>query len=70
MSSGDDRISSATVTCESCGSEETEVFAVHRVYVTPADWDTVGREDVQPDVERWCYACLASYPHEMVGGQE
>jgi hypothetical protein len=52
--------------CESCGSEEPQVYAVHRIYVTPADWDTVGREDVQPEVERWCYACLASYPHEMV----
>ena len=20
----------------------------------------------RPDVERWCYACLASYPHELV----
>ena len=52
--------------CDSCGSDEPEVWAVHRVYVTPADWDTEGREDVQPDVERWCYACLASYPHELV----
>ena len=52
--------------CESCGGEEPEVWAVHRVYVTPADWDTEGREDVQADVERWCYACLASYPHEML----
>jgi len=54
------------VVCDSCGSEEPDVYAVHRIYVTPADWDTVGHEDIQPDVERWCYACLASYPHEMV----
>ena len=59
-------MSAAVFVCESCGSEEAQVWAVHRVYVTPADWDTEGREDVQADVERWCYACLASYPHEML----
>lgn len=53
-------------TCDSCGSVETVVWAVRRVYVTPADWDTEGREVVDPQVERWCFACLASYPHEPV----
>jgi hypothetical protein len=52
--------------CESCGAADDVVFAVHRVYVTPADWDVEGREEIRPEVERWCYACLASYPHEMV----
>ncbi len=50
--------------CDSCGSQETELHAVHRVYVTPADWDTEGREEVQSETERWCYACVASYPHQ------
>ena len=52
--------------CDSCGSSEDTVWAVHRVYVTPPDWDTEGREDRQPEVEHWCFACLASYPHEPV----
>lgn len=55
-----------TGACDSCGSTEEQLQDVHRVYVTPADWDTEGREDVQPDTERWCYACLASYPHQPV----
>lgn len=54
-------------TCESCGSSEEELHEVRRVYVTPADWDAEGREDVQPDTERWCYACVASFPHQPVG---
>jgi hypothetical protein len=58
--------SDPTITCDSCGSTETTVWAVHRLYVTPADWDTEGREQVDPEVERWCFACLASYPHEPV----
>jgi len=50
-------------TCESCGAHDT-VYAVHRMYVTPADWDTEGREITLPDVERWCYACCTHYPHQ------
>ena len=56
----------ATSTCESCGSPEARLAAVHRVYVTPPDWDTEGREDVLSEIETWCVACLASYPHEPV----
>ena len=55
-----------TSTCESCGSEESVLYAVHRQYVTPADWDTPGSERTLPDVERWCFACCTHYPHEPV----
>lgn len=55
-----------TYDCQSCGSVETVLWAVRRIYVTPADWDTEGAEHTDPDVERWCFACLASYPHEPV----
>ncbi len=56
-----------TYTCQSCGSTEVVLWAVRRVYVTVADWDTAENEQLDPEVERWCFACLASYPHEPVG---
>jgi hypothetical protein len=55
-----------TSTCDSCGAQEPELYAVHRQYVTPADWDTPGREVTLDDVERWCYSCLTHYPHVLV----
>jgi hypothetical protein len=62
-----DQVSDTSWRCESCGStREPAVYAVRRIYVTPPDWDTEGREDVQPDVELWCAACLTSYPNELV----
>lgn len=55
-------------TCESCGSTGNVVFAVHRMYVTPADWDTEGREVVVDEVERWCVPCCTMYPHRPAAG--
>ena len=57
-----------TGTCDSCGREEAEadLEEVHRVYVTPEAWDTPGRVQVVDEVERWCFACRAHYPHESV----
>jgi hypothetical protein len=52
--------------CDSCGAEGGELVAVHRVYVTPAAWDTEEKVDVVPDVERWCYPCRTHYPHQEV----
>ena len=57
-----------TSTCDSCGAEEHELHAVHRQYVTPAEWDTPGREVTLDEVERWCYSCLTHYPHVLVEG--
>lgn len=50
--------------CDSCGGEATEVVPVHRVYVTPAAWDTEEKVEVVDDVERWCSACRTHYPHQ------
>jgi len=62
----------ATIPCDSCGREEpaADVESVHRVYVTPAAWDTEERIDVQADVERWCFACRSHYPHQVLGATE
>lgn len=50
--------------CDSCAGDATELYAVHRKYVTPAAWDQEPDERVLDDVERWCYSCLTHYPHE------
>lgn len=50
--------------CTSCGRDDEEVDAVHRVYVTPEAWDTPGAVDVQTEVEYWCFACRTQYPHQ------
>ena len=50
--------------CDSCGIQEVEVARVHRVYVTPEAWDTEGKVEVLDEVERWCFPCRTSYPHE------
>jgi hypothetical protein len=54
------------LTCDSCGFDADELWAVHRVYVTPEAWDTPGSEKVLDDVEQWCFACLSHYPHQPV----
>jgi hypothetical protein len=53
--------------CESCGAEADDLASVHRVYVTPAAWDTEEKVDVLDDVERWCFPCRSMYPHQPVG---
>lgn len=54
-----------TTTCESCGAPDAELYAVRRQYVTPAEWDTPGREVTLDAVERWCYPCCTHYPHVL-----
>ena len=55
-------------TCESCGAPGEELYAVHRQYVTPADWDTPAREVTLAEVEHWCFSCCTHYPHVLVEG--
>ena len=58
----------ATRPCDSCGRDEPEsdLEAVHRVYVTPEAWDTEGKVEVVDEVERWCFSCRTHYPHKEV----
>jgi hypothetical protein len=51
-------------TCDSCGREESELVAVHRVYVVPESWDTPGSEKTLTEVEQWCFSCRTHYPHQ------
>jgi hypothetical protein len=53
-------------TCDSCGRTDEDLAEVHRAYLTPETWDTPGRVDIVPDLERWCLVCRAHYPHEPV----
>jgi hypothetical protein len=51
-------------TCESCGAPADDLAPVHRVYVTPEAWDTEEKVEVLDEVERWCFPCRSSYPHQ------
>jgi hypothetical protein len=53
--------------CESCGAPADDLAPVHRVYVTPEAWDTAEKVEVVDDVERWCFPCRSSYPHQPLG---
>ncbi|MBV6508362.1 MAG: hypothetical protein JJLCMIEE_01422 [Acidimicrobiales bacterium] len=50
--------------CDSCAREESDLLAVHRVYVTPESWDTEEKVEVMAGVERWCVVCRLHYPHQ------
>jgi ribosomal protein L44E len=54
----------AVPTCDSCGREDSELVAVHRVYVVPESWDTPGSEKTLAEVEQWCFSCRTHYPHQ------
>jgi hypothetical protein len=51
------------MTCDSCGADEAMLYEVRRQYVTPADWDTEGREVTLDEIERWCFSCCTQYPN-------
>jgi hypothetical protein len=66
----------ATVRCDSCGRDEppADVVTVHRVYVTPPERGfedlTEPRIQVVEALERWCFPCRSSYPHQVEGEDE
>lgn len=49
-------------TCESCGVDDELVTPVRRTYLAASDGSTAER--TVDEVERWCVACLTSYPHQ------
>ena len=53
-------------TCENCGREDSEIAAVHRMYVVPETWDQAGSSTTLDEVEQWCFSCRTQYPHEDV----
>jgi hypothetical protein len=61
-------VGEASERCESCGGTASDAAPVHRVYVTPAAWDTEERVEVVDEVERWCSACRSQYPHQELAG--
>ena len=52
--------------CDSCGDDDVEVVALHRIYLTPEAWDQEEKVEVLDSVERWCFPCRTSYPHQLV----
>jgi hypothetical protein len=51
--------------CDSCADEGVGVVALHRIYMTPEAGDQAPSVDVQPALERWCFSCRMSYPHQL-----
>ena len=43
--------------CASCGREDDDLAAVHRVYLYP-------EASTLAEVEWWCVSCRTQYPHE------
>lgn len=56
----------AAGTCESCGDSGVATEAVHRIYLTPEAWDQEEKVEVLDAVERWCFPCRTSYPHQLI----
>jgi hypothetical protein len=70
----------ALPTCDSCGAPAADTEPVHRVYVTPRDWDLSGEAgeggpggegagdhvQVVDEVESWCFPCRSQYPHQSL----
>jgi len=52
--------------CDSCGDDGVEVVALHRIYLTPEAWDQEEKVEVLEAVERWCFPCRTSYPHQRL----
>ena len=52
--------------CDSCGADEPVLYGVRRRYVTPHGWETPGSQTTLEEIEHWCFACCAHYPHEPV----
>jgi len=60
--------SSPGATCESCGGADDALEPVHRVYLEADEDGNLQPARTMPEVERWCSACRALYPHEPAGG--
>lgn len=50
--------------CESCGTPDTDLVEVHRVYLETDGQARVIGSRVLDDVEWWCVPCRTHYPHE------
>jgi hypothetical protein len=55
---------SSDPTCDSCGRSGDDRAAVRRQYVTMDDRGRVTGAETVDEVEMWCPACRAAYPHE------
>lgn len=58
----------AASACDNCAAADSALEPVRRVYLDldPGDADTPLARHVMPEIERWCAACRASYPHQPV----
>ncbi len=52
--------------CDSCADEGVGVVALHRIYLTPEAGEQAPTMALQPSLERWCFSCRTSYPHQLL----
>jgi hypothetical protein len=55
-------------TCESCGIPDDRLEPVRRVYLDVDDLGRVFEVSTVAEIERWCPACRATYPHKPATG--
>ena len=60
--------SSPGPTCQSCGLAQGPFELVRRVYLEADGRGGLRVSETVEDVERWCPACCAVYPHEPARG--
>jgi hypothetical protein len=48
--------------CDNCAREDDDLVAVHRVYLLPEAWDTIGSVTRVAATELWCFSCRSQYP--------
>lgn len=54
-----------TTECENCGSTNVSTDPVRRVYLDPEAPGDPESATIGDDVEAWCAACVANYPHQV-----
>jgi hypothetical protein len=47
--------------CENCGTPDTELLQVRRVYMDPDNPGEVKTTEETPEL--WCISCTTQYPH-------
>jgi len=50
--------------CQSCGTPDSDLEPVRRVYLTVDEDGTVDGSSTVVEVEWWCASCRATYPNE------
>jgi hypothetical protein len=58
--------SSSDTDCQNCGSTGLPTEPVQRVYCSPESPSDLDAATIDNEIEVWCAACVANYPHLAV----